>query len=291
MIAGASTVTVDTHGRKQLLSLVDSLVAFFNSADLESLLSTLAVRCCDNVTVKTCLEAPESTNNRKSLAVLTADDRVVPYITPDKSVASVTFVWALLYAAHPDGVMKVIDKRICYRTYKAATTMQGAPAEVSALPFSVLEVVVSMCGNCVIPQLLQQVLARAVQTSCVSPQLVVESQAKSRANPGVVEYRQSPAKKASETTNNRGAAVESDTPSVFQNVNNLVAEYALRRRAHTPDQGSNAVMDDPTALGGRWRYLIEFRLQFDEHDLVTHWTTTILSAEPEEILLKPQLRL
>jgi hypothetical protein len=291
MIAGASTFTVDTHGRKQLLSLVDSLVAFFNSADLESLLSTLAVRCYDNVTVKTCLEAAESTNNRKSLAVLTPDDRVVPYITQDKSVASVTFVWALLYAAHPDGVMKVIDKRICYRTYKAATTMQGAPAEVSALPFSILEVVVSMCGICVIPQLLQQVLARAVQTSCVSPRLVVESQAKSRANPGVVEYRQSPAKKASETTNNRGAAVESDTPSIFQNVNNLVAEYALRRRAHTPDQGSNAVMDDPTALGGRWRYLIEFRLQFDEHDLVTHWTTTILSAEPEEILLKPQLRL
>jgi hypothetical protein len=39
--------------------------------------------------------------------------------------------------------------------------------------------------------------------------------------------------------------------------------------------------------GQRWRYLIEFRLQFDEHDLVTHWTTTMLAAEPEDIMCKP----
>jgi hypothetical protein len=35
--------------------------------------------------------------------------------------------------------------------------------------------------------------------------------------------------------------------------------------------------------GKRWRYLIEFRLQFDEHDLLTHWTTTMLAAEPEDV--------
>jgi hypothetical protein len=35
--------------------------------------------------------------------------------------------------------------------------------------------------------------------------------------------------------------------------------------------------------GKRWRYLLEFRLQFDEHDLLTHWTTTMLAAEPEDV--------
>jgi hypothetical protein len=260
-------------GRQILLSLVDSLVVFFNLADLESLLSMLAVSCSDNVVVKTCLEAPTSSNNRKSLGVLTTDDRVVPYVTHNQTVASITLVWLLLYAAHPDGVMKVIDKRICYRTYKPTATKLGGAVPP---PASILEVVVTMCGFCVVPQLLQQVLARAVSTIGGSLPPVLACQHKQCPNHRTTGSRAFVSNdEALESATGRDAAVKSGALSILQAVNRLTAEFTAMSQTGAPGCGAAGVASQ------RWRYLIEFRLQFDEHDLVTHWTTTMLAAEPE----------
>jgi hypothetical protein len=279
-------------GRRKLLSLVDSLVIFFNLADLDSLLSMLAVRCSENVAVKTCLEAPASTNNRKSLAVLAPDDRVVPYITQERSVESVSLVWVLLYAAHPDGVMTVIDRRICYRTYQTRSTDNSTVEDELAPPASILEVVVTMCGFCAVPQLLQRVLVRASSTIGTSQQSVLACQPHRSADRNANEHRHSSAKRVSGSTQDSRAAVKSNALWVVHAVERLIEEFVPNPYVHTRDQrSSSASSEGPIAMNGRWRYLIEFRLQFDEHDLVTHWTTTMLATEPEEILLKPQLRL
>jgi hypothetical protein len=270
-------------GRKMLLNLVDSLVIFFNLADLESLLSMLAVSCSDNVVVKTCLEAPTSSNNRKSLGVLTTDDRVVPYITHSQTVASITLIWLLLYAAHPDGVIKVIDKRICYRTYKPAASMLGTLDGILPPPVSILEVVVTVCGFCVVPQLLQRVLERAVSTIGGSLQPVAACQHKQCANHSTAGPTSCLSSGASASAKDSAAAVKSDALSVLHSVSHLTAEFAAKSQSHMSDQWNNVGSGTFAVASQRWRYLIEFRLQFDEHDLVTHWTTTMLAAEPEVV--------
>jgi hypothetical protein len=244
-------------GRVKLLMFIDNLVRMSNGADFDSLLSMLALACSETVTVVTCLQAMPSTNNRISLGVLTADDRVAPYITQECSMHSIALIWIILYCTHPDGVMKIVDKRICYRTAQPlpGNESEGAWQQTST---SVLEAVATLCGSCIVQHSLHEVLVQAVMNNCAAARSVNFTTEANKTTFGL-----------------SGATAE---------------KIHLLTRLLSNQAGGGPTSDTCAVQGKRWRYLIEFRLQFDEHDLVTHWTTTMLAAEPEDVLCKPQLR-
>jgi hypothetical protein len=244
-------------GRSKLLMFIDSLVHVGNGTDFNSLLSVLELACCETVTVVSCLQSQPSTNNRVSLGILTSDHRVAAYVTQEPSAHSIALVWMILYCAHPDGVMKIVDKRICYRIAQPppANVLEIASQRTST---SVLEAVVTLYGSCIVQQSLQELLIQAVTNNSTA----------ANATHGTVD--------ADRTATARSGA----TAEKIHLITRLLSSQA----------GSKPSTDGNGVEGKRWRYLIGFRLQFDEHDLVTHWTTTMLAAEPEEILLKPKLR-
>jgi hypothetical protein len=264
-----------TVGRHKLLNLLDLCVKMYNEVDFEALMRVFAMSCNEAVHVKTCLEPPTITNNRKSVGVLTVDDRVVPYVAQKKTVSSISTVWMLIHSAVPDGVMKIIDKRICYRAITPAfsgSTATLAGSGKGRTTGSYMEVVVTLCGTCAIQQSLHEVLKLEL------------------AHPAdICSVDQGDNDRHSFTT--RTAPVQCRTAPIppSNSVNAAVGLDALCTLL-AAEAGAGAASGTESAMGKRWRYLIEFRLQFDEHDLVTHWTTTMLAAEPEDILLRPQLR-
>jgi hypothetical protein len=261
-------------GRAILFDTINSLVELYNVGDFESLVSKLAVMCCEDVVPLTCLEAPTSTNNRKSLSVLTSDDRITPYIAQQKTRSSIAFMWMLLQKSHPDGTMTIIDRRICYRPWEQPSNIQTTNKSASANSASVMEIVVMLCGTCMAQHSLQQ--------------LVQQKESEQNSNGGT--HRSDPSARQpgpvghdSNSCGSRvvgvGASVVPErlamkTAGISEVIDNLIRT--------TPPRYTRT--DNSCTVGKRWRYLIEFRLQFDEHDLVTHWTTTMLAAEPEEIL-------
>jgi hypothetical protein len=261
--------------RQKLLNLLDHCVKMYNEVDFEALMRVFAMSCNEAVHVTTCLAPPTITNNRKSVGVLTVDDRVVPYVTQKRTVSSIATVWMLIHSAVPDGVMKIIDKRIFYRAAKqpfSDRTLTPAGGGKGQVTGSCMEVVVTLCGTRAIQQSLHEVLKLESTELAHSADICSAVQGDNNRNSytattAPVQYRTAPVP-ASNSVNVAGL----DAPCTL-----LSAE-------------TRAGAESNTAAGKRWRYLIEFRLQFDEHDLVTHWTTTMLAAEPEEILLKPQLR-
>jgi hypothetical protein len=122
----------------------------------------------------------------------------------------------------------------------------------------VLEAVVTLCGSCVVQQSLQELLIQAVTNNSTA----------ASATHGIV---------------GAGHTASGQSGATAEKIH-LITRLLSSQAGWKPSPNLSGVE------GKRWRYLIEFRLQFDEHDLVTHWTTTMLAAEPEEILLKPQLR-
>jgi hypothetical protein len=256
-VASSNKMNPPQGGRVKLLMFIDNLVSMSNGADFNSLLSMLALACSETVTVVTCLQAMPSTNNRISLGVLTADDRVAPYITQECSVHSIALIWIILYCTHPDGVMKIVDKRICYRTAQPlpGNESEGAWQQTST---SVLEAVATLCGSCIVQHSLHEVLVQAVMNNCAAA------------------HSANFTTEANKTTfGQSGATAE---------------KIHLLTRLLSNQAGGWPTSETCGVHGKRWRNLIEFRLQFDEHDLVTHWTTTMLAAEPEDVLCKPQLR-
>jgi hypothetical protein len=244
-------------GRSKLLMFIDNLVHMGNGTDFNSLLSVLGLACCETVAVASCLQSQPSTNNRVSQGVLTSDHRVAAYVTQEPSVHSIALVWMILYCAHPDGVMKIVDKRICYRIAQPppANVLESAALRTST---SVLEAVVTLCGSCTVQQSLQELLIQAVMNN-------------------------SSAASVTHVTVNAGHTASDQSGATAEKIH-LITRLLSSQAGCKPSLNVNG------AAGKRWRYLIEFRLQFDEHDLVTQWTTTMLAAEPEEILLKSQPR-
>jgi hypothetical protein len=252
-------------GRAALLCLSDAVVKLFNDADFESLMSLLALTCCEKVVVKACVP---SSNNRISTGVLISDDRVLAYIAQESSTYSIALICMLLQSIHPDGVMKIIDKRICYHSYKARGVNPTSPT-------SVMEVVVMLRGSRVVPRCLHELLQEAtIEQRNAQEQLSPCSQHISTVQASEREFGAS-----------RTAVVSTGhgTSSAEVIALSTVVGKCITKRSAVADS-CHQVDDDDTYEGHGWRYLIEFRLQFDEHDLVTHWTTTMLAAEPEELI-------
>jgi hypothetical protein len=163
-VASSNKTDSPQGSRSKLLMFIDNLVHVSNGADFDSLLSILALGCCETVTVVTSLQAMPSTNNRISLGVLTADHRVAPFITQEPSVHSIALVWIILFCSHPDGVMSIVDKRICYRTTQSAQG-NGKMLAPQQTPTSILEAVVTLCGSCIVGQSLQDILTQAERSN------------------------------------------------------------------------------------------------------------------------------
>jgi hypothetical protein len=267
------------ENRKKLLSIIDSMVKMHNEADFESLMGILSVSCSKNVVVITCLEAPSSTNKLKVPSVSIGDNHAAPYITQEKSVRSVALIWMLLHTAHPDGIMKIIDKRICYRALSpVAPADHGSvtnfgetlPTAVAVPSASLAEMVVTLCGSCIVQRPLHEVLVQATleQTDRRFGQSPLQSAV------DIVDHRIFlPANAAVTAAPVSGPVQEIIVAKEAEALARLLATHVGQRAAGGAD----------SVDGTRWRYLIEFRLQFDEHDLVTHWTTTMLAAEPEDV--------
>jgi hypothetical protein len=281
MLTNSELANDATVGRHKLLNLLDLCVKLYNKADFEALMRVFAMSCLETLHVKTCLAPPTITNNRKSVGVLTLDDRVVPYVTQKRTVSSIATVWILLHSAVPDSVMKIIDKRICYRAVKplfSGRTLHPGEGATEQTTGSCMEVVVTLCGT------------RAIQQSLQTLHEVLKRESTELAHPAdICSVHQGDSDRHSFTT--RTAPVQCRTAPIPPN-NSVNAAVGLNTLCTllAAEAGTGAASGTKSAEGQRWRYLIEFRLQFDEHDLVTHWTTTMLAAEPEDILLKPQLR-
>jgi hypothetical protein len=255
-------------GRAALLCLSDAIVKLFNDADFESLMSLLALKCCEKVVVTARLQVLPSSNNRISTGVLISDDRVLSYVAQESSTYSIALVCMLLQSTHPDGVMKIIDKRICYHSCKARGVTPISPT-------SVMEVVVMLRGSRVVPRCLHELLQEAtIEQRNTKEQLSPCSQHISTVQTSEREFNSS-----------RTVVVSTGygTSSAEVIALSTVVGKCITKRSAVADS-CHQVDDDDTYEGHGWRYLIAFRLQFDEHDLVTHWTTTMLAAEPEELI-------
>jgi hypothetical protein len=257
-------------GRAALLCLSDAIVKLFNDADFESLMSLLALKCCEKVVVKACLQVFPSSNNRISTGVLISDDRVLPYIAQEPSTYSIALVCMLLQSTHPDGVMKIIDKRICYHSCKIRGVNPTSPT-------SVMEVVVMLRGSRVVPQCLHELL-----------QVAITEQRNSQEQLSTCSQHISTVPTSERDFNSSRAVVVSTgygASSAEVIALSTVVGKCITTRCGVADDSCHQVDDDhDTYEGHGWRYLIGFRLQFDEHDLVTHWTTTMLASEPEELI-------
>lgn len=159
--------------RDQLLKLLDCMVLAFNVADFDILAKTLSESFASDATVKIRL-FPKETNHyfqtNMSLENFTST-----------GISSVLLLWMLLHKTHPDGVMQIIDKRICYRqilhkpwvsapaitavpsNYKESDGAAGVPSSsptattvpphtsptVAAGPVSIIETVIKFTGYCI----------------------------------------------------------------------------------------------------------------------------------------------
>jgi hypothetical protein len=87
----------------------------FNAADFDELAANLAATCSRNVVVHTKL-VPDGVVGQTPPVKPFCPGNPVPEYLHTSGVSAVLMFWMLLHEAHPDGVMQIIDKRICYRT-------------------------------------------------------------------------------------------------------------------------------------------------------------------------------
>jgi hypothetical protein len=256
-------------GRKTLLSFIESLVELGNSKNFDSMTSLLAMSCNESVVVDISLQSVA--NNKVNIAVSTNEVRVLSHVALRSNSQSIALIWIVLHAADIDSEMVIIDKRVCYRNYKTkrnSTRKSNVKVRERASMKSVLEVVVELRSSCEVEQSLQEVLPRVAVKH--SSDLLHAQLAASACH---CHFRSSLHCCSALTTVTPGTSDcgRYGTASTEPNISNrLLAKHGENGTCFTTE-------------GQRWRYLIEFRLQFDEHDLVTHWTTAMLAAEPEDV--------
>jgi hypothetical protein len=170
------------RSRSEVLNFVDPLVLMFNAADFAALAATLASTCSHGVNSCTDL-ASALCGGENATAVSPTATALRPTPVQSRGIAPVLLLWTLLLETHPDGVMQIIDKRICYRTVprdgilsKFQQVAQTAQSEIYHLggcatvsvdddsssagtsvagtdsdrdPVSIVEIVIKLSGTCV----------------------------------------------------------------------------------------------------------------------------------------------
>jgi hypothetical protein len=108
--------------RSTLLNFVDSLVLQFNAADFDKLAMTLLTACTVDVISHTDLDPARLMDKKVAADVAVVVGDVCRHPAQLRGVAPVLLIWTLLLESHPDGVMQILDKRICYRTVLCGTS-------------------------------------------------------------------------------------------------------------------------------------------------------------------------
>jgi hypothetical protein len=287
-------------GRAQLLRMMDALVEHYNTGDFDSLVITLAANCSNEVKVVTDLEVPQSTDDGNTSTTyhdtaITNTCRNVTYVDQEKSSSSIALIWMVLHTIYPDGVMKLVDKRICYRPNRSRYWSLGVQAgHVSPVsPARVMEVVVELYASCTVLWSLQHMLVLAIDATrqCLELTSGDGASATSIADEPELQGFRSNLRTANSTPDDTPITCKrvqqhgSAATASLQILAGLVATYtgvAPHDRLASWSNGTVCAVRGTTE-NRKWRYLIELRLQFDEHDLVTHWTTTMLAAEPDPV--------
>jgi hypothetical protein len=290
----------NAKGRAQLLRMMDAMVEHYNTGDFESLVTIIVANCSKEVSVVTDLEVPRCTDdgdtcNHYRDSVATDSCRNVPYVAEENSSSSIALIWMVLHTIYPDGIMKLVDKRICYRPnrsrYWNSRVQVGYVLSVS--PSRVMEAVVELYASCTFLWSLQHTLVLAIDATRQCLELTsgdgasvtsIADQPELQGSRSNLETANSSLDDTS-TTCKRVQQHGSAAAASLKILSGLVAKYT----GEAPqDRFANYSNGTVCAVGGttenrKWRYLIEFRLQFDEHDLVTLWTTTMLAAEPDPL--------
>jgi hypothetical protein len=275
------------RSREEMLKLIDQIVELFNNNNFESLSNLLAVTSVENVNVRTQLDPEPIREGGMNPAVGLAN---YVGISPMElsGVPSILLTWLLLSSAHPDGAITVVDRRICYRrVLKASTTATtGAPtvtrsgnartvtpARHNGAPVTIIETVLKLTGSCVVTRSLQALLHTAVSVGDAFVGPVFDT---------VPTGEKSSSSSSSSSSSGIQRTVRHEDLRAL--VNRVLAEASPTSEISspvvgTPSDGSESLHSHTE---NRRQYLFEWRVQFDQHDRLTHWNTTVLAYEPEE---------
>lgn len=101
----------DTDGisRNQMLQLLDPLIAAFNAADFEAFAKALRKMCAKDVEVVCKLIPPMPTLESSPDPPIFQQQHCL------QGVSALLLLWVLLHETHPDAVLQIIGKRICFR--------------------------------------------------------------------------------------------------------------------------------------------------------------------------------
>lgn len=103
------TTANDGLSRIQMLQLPDPLIAAFNVADFETFAKTLRLVCASDVEVVCKLIPPMPTLESSPDPPIFQQQHCL------EGVSALLLLWILLRETHPDAVLQIIGKRICYR--------------------------------------------------------------------------------------------------------------------------------------------------------------------------------
>ena len=306
---------VDTNkSRSQVLRIIDQVVNSYNSVNFESLLQNISTSSIQDVLLKVRL-TPGSIDPSPNLQpnVSTTSE----YVT--MGVPSIFLLWMLFHETHPDGVMHVVDKRICYRqilnkipasqVYPSIADQGNVSNRANSIPphtvgasapVSIVEAVLRFSGSCITSQPLQDLycaLAVGEWTRLVS----------------------SDNKSNSSNASNTKSAIPADTSGPPQQkklpppsgarrtspvlCSEYISSFLTRKQLLSTSLSSTAARstsNNSSSSGGSSgaeasapfkcsatqcvhergrRYLLEVRLVLDERDLVTEWAVSVLASE------------
>lgn len=181
----------ETKSRSQLMQSLDPIVMSFNAADFETLAKSIRAICSKDVALF-CKLIPDAITDDDEDDIIDIDEVVFPEAPAEtgeifhhhlSGVSALLLLWVLLQETHPDAVMQIIDRRICYRqvlptavtesavdfpptdtSAKTSAARRSAPAaaasrKVSTPPVSIIEAVLKFSGSCITTHSLDAIFA------------------------------------------------------------------------------------------------------------------------------------
>jgi hypothetical protein len=310
--------------RSQLLHFIDPLVLMFNEADFDALAAALADACSRDLMLHAELDAKYSNTGRPTNPPVRAC-----------GMPSVLLLWMLLHEAHPDGVMQIVDKRICYRTVLRDGSMAEPPASASSSiqiqsnasrdgdfctssssssssssnsssasqgssassrhssnrPVSIVEIVIKLSGACITTRPLHGLFHDLARGPLPSLSITPRSSGTENASTASDESAQvdsvasyisaclsrrdlSPASRAQRRGNENDHPVVKKARFEASNMGSVRTQPpAEARRGDDREVGLGSLHEHSR------RYLLEMRLVYNECDVITDWTATVLAAE------------
>lgn len=186
----------DGMSRNQMVQLLDPLISAFNAADFDSFAKTLRRMCAKDVEVVCKLIPPMPTLESSPDPPIFQQQHCL------KGISALLLLWILLHESHPDAVLQIIGKRICYRqlmeSYELpiklsstesdcedqpsvsssiksncslssptnsdnSSSRSGRSGSYSTLPISILESIWKFSGSCVTTQTMDVLFTRLSQ--------------------------------------------------------------------------------------------------------------------------------